>query len=194
MATRALTVLKTVSKLTILGACVFAGFKIQRMAQAAEYIPPTAQPTFNDLVREIPKRYGIPKELVWVTLKKESGGKRSAIRFEPHHLKRYGYKITENTDEARMYASSHCQFQIMAWHLKFDDKGRPANFGEWSDLYQPEVCVRQFARIMTNCLNRHVDAPSRYDQIERAFECYNGSKDYARDAMAQLSRLTVGVL
>lgn len=152
---------------------------------------PEREQTFEDLVKEIPETYGIPSEIVQTVLVKESGGRAGAKRFEPGHLERFGKKISSDPETAREYSSSHCQFQVMAWHLKFGANGQREDRGNWYDLYNPEVCVREFARIWIECEKRWKDAPNKVAKYQKAFECYNGSERYADDAMNRLARLAI---
>lgn len=148
-------------------------------------------PEFDELVKEIPETYGIPAEVVKVVLQKESGGREGAKRYEPQHLERYGKRISSDLETAREYASSHCQFQIMGWHLKFAADGTRQDRGDWYDLYEPETCVKEFARVWLECEKRWKDAPSKVAKYQKVFECYNGSEKYAHDAMNRLARLAI---
>lgn len=152
---------------------------------------PAESPEFEELVKEIPDTYGIPAEVVQVILQKESsGGKQGLKRYEAHHLERYGKRISSDTETAREYASSHCPFQIMGWHLKFAADGSRQDRGNWYDLYNPETCVREFARVWIECEKQH-KGKEPFEKYYRSFECYNGSEQYAREAITQLSRLAV---
>lgn len=137
--------------------------------------------TFAQLVREVPPKYGIAPEVVAVLLAKESGGSMSAIRFEPHHLKRVA-RITKNPDQQRLWASSLCAFQIMGWHME--------GIGHPTDLFDPEVCVEMGSRIFAKCLERHKNK-DKYTQLAKAFECYNGDAAYSRDAMRRLGAILI---
>lgn len=152
---------------------------------------PEKEETFDELVKEIPETYGIPSEVVQTVLVKESGGRAGAKRYEPGHLERFGKKISSDPETAREYASSHCEFQVMGWHLKFGANGQRENRGDWYDLYDPETCVREFARIWIECEKRWKDAPDKVTRYQKAFECYNGSEKYAHDAMNRLARLAI---
>lgn len=140
--------------------------------------------SFSQLVAEIPKRYGIPKPIVDVVLEKESGGK-PLKRFEPAHLAKYGKRITSDPEQAREWSSSHCAFQIMAWHLKFKPDGTRYDGGEWFDLYKPEKCVSEFARIWKDC-ERKSQGKTKWETERQTFLCYNGAEAYADSSMQKL--------
>lgn len=143
------------------------------------------KPDVQQLLREIPERYGVPGIVVAVLLEKESNGKMNAIRFEEHYMRRKDVQsASANPEQRRMLSSSHCALQVMGINAV-------ARGYSWSDLYDPEICVEVSMAIFADCMERHVKAGSKYDQLKRAFECYNGSEHYAHDAMNKLSRLAV---
>ena len=121
----------------------------------------------------------IPSSLVSVILEKESGGKMNSIRFESHYMNRAG-KLTNNKDEQRMYASSHCAMQVMGTLAH--------SYGyKWSDLYDPAVCAEVSLKYLKKCLSKHSGA-GKYQQIKNAYKCYNGGDAYANDAIERLSK------
>jgi len=143
------------------------------------------EPTFDELITRIPPMHGVPQEVVQVLLDKESGGQMDAIRYEPHHMKRVA-KYSGNEHQRRMYASSHCAFQVMGWHM-------PARNMSWADLYKPRVCIETAMEVWSSCIKRHAGKPA-YDMYEYAARCYNGSQAYGKDFVYRLSRLAVAKL
>lgn len=140
----------------------------------------------RELSFEIAPKYGIPLEVVQVILDKESSGghKLDVVRFEPGQIDR-ARKIakTTNPDQLRAYASSHCPWQVMGWHM-------PLVGMSWADLYNAETCVEMGSKILANCYSQAPDKGS-YQKTYQAFKCYNGSDAYARDAMQRLSLIAI---
>lgn len=140
---------------------------------------PEKPKSFDAYLRSSARAYGVPYSLAQAMVRQESGGKMNAIRYEPGQVER-AKKITGATGEQlRMYASSHCSLQIMAWHT-------PKYSLTWSDLYNPEVCAEMGMKIMADCLNRHKGAKSAAHRAFKALACYNGSEEYAQKIMNKL--------
>lgn len=143
----------------------------ETIERVVKVMVPEPRKTFAQLAAEIPAEYGIPEDIIAVLLEKESGtgGRMSAIRFEAHHMSRAG-KLTKNSDEQRMYASSLCAMQIMGWHA-------PSYDLRWSDLLEPETCLRVGSDILRKCLDRHA-GKTPLERIRQAAICYNGAESY----------------
>jgi soluble lytic murein transglycosylase-like protein len=139
---------------------------------------PRAEEKVEDLLEEIPESYGVSKLVVEEVIKKESNGKHSSLRFEPHHMSRAA-KFTNNPDEQRMYASSHGLMQVMAWHL-------PPMGLTWSDLYDKRINIEVGTKILKDCLLRQKG--TQWEKYHEALVCYNGSTKYADDVMNRVGR------
>ena len=95
---------------------------------------PAREKAFNEYLEESAKAYGVPISVARAMVQQESGGKMASIRYEPGQVER-AKKITKASgDQLRMYASSHCSLQIMAWHA-------PTYGLTWADLYHPQNCA-----------------------------------------------------
>jgi hypothetical protein len=85
---------------------------------------------------------------------------------------------TPNSDEQRQWASSHCPFQVMAMHA--DKAGL-----EWSDLYDPEICVDLGMKVLESCW-QEAQGYDTLERVDRTGRCYNGgnTKTQNVDAIA----------
>lgn len=146
-----------------------------------EKIVPVEKPeeTLEQLLQEVPQAYGVPEIVARNIVKQESNGNLESIRFEPSQMARAA-KITKNPEQQRMYASSHCWFQVMGWHS-------PSLGIKWMDLYNPRTCAEAGMKILSDCISR-AKANNKYDKYFQALTCYNGSEKYAREVMAAISR------
>lgn len=180
--------------LSIIPAVGLYGFSYRLYTDSAPTLELSDSERFTALVASVPDRTGIPLEVVHCQLELESGSRTgesllAAKRYEHHHL-RYAQQITDHLDQQKEYASSHCGFQIMGWHMKLDLDGKPLDRGPWYSLYQPEVCVAQYERIMGSCMSKS-SSESRYQQIRTAGICYNGSKGYGEQLVDCVARKAV---
>jgi soluble lytic murein transglycosylase-like protein len=136
----------------------------------------------RELIQTIPPRYGVSPLLAAAIVERESGGKKDAIRFEQSQMAR-AKKITNDPEQQRMYASSHCAFQVMGWHAP--------RFGlSWADLYAPDTCAEVAMTILKDCLDKH-QGREKVAQIVAALECYNGSREYAQAVRQRLGDLLI---
>lgn len=148
---------------------------------AGEKFEPVKPRTFKELVYEEASELKIPHVVVDAIWRQESGGKDTMMvaKFEPHHLKRYGYKISNNEEIARAYSTSWCPLQVMGWHLKFSPDGKRWNRGEFYDLMKPEKCAEEGLRVLNDC--RVKNTQHNKTDWEKTAECYNGSAVYAKN-------------
>lgn len=134
---------------------------------------------FEELIQSVPPKYGVPPVLAEAIVEQESNGRRDAVRFEPGQMGR-ARKCSKDPAQQRMFASSHCAFQIMGWHA-------PRYGITWSDLYDPETCVEVAMAILKDCLDKHEGKPT-VEQFHGALACYNGSTTYADHVLNRLGR------
>lgn len=137
--------------------------------------------TIEELLKEIPEKYGISPLLAAAIVDQESGGRMNAIRYEPSQMARAA-KITSNPEQQRQYASSHCALQIMGWWA-------PKYNLTWSDLYDPETCFEVGMNILANCHERQKG--NKVEKIRGALICYNGSEKYADVVLARIGTLLI---
>lgn len=143
---------------------------------------PKRERSIEQLIAEVPPKYGVSPTLAAAIASKESNGRRDAIRFEPSQMARAG-KVSRNPDQQRAYASSHGVFQVMGYHA-------PRFNLSWSDLYDPETNAEVAMSILKDCLDRH-EGKKRYEQLRAALCCYNGSTKYADDVLAKVGRALI---
>lgn len=133
------------------------------------------------LASETCPKYGVPPLFVSTIIDKESGGRRDAIRFERSQVER-AKKITRNSSEQTMYASSIGPMQVMGWWAP--------EFGmTWNDLVDVRTNVEVSCRIMAQCMNKANGSKS--EKYRQAARCYNGSgpqaDKYAENFMRRLT-------
>lgn len=150
----------------------------------------TDQGTLDNLVRtpheiavEVCPKYGVPEIFVETLLKKESGGRSDAIRFERSQLDR-ARRITKDPTEQMMYASSIGAFQVMGWWAP--------EFGlKWHELVDVRTNAEVACHIMARCLDNTPKGTKRADRFWRAAKCYNGdgpkAEAYANDFLRIMS-------
>jgi soluble lytic murein transglycosylase-like protein len=143
---------------------------------------PKGEENTDDLIDEIPSKYGVSKLVVQSIIKKESNGDPKAIRFESHHMER-ARKFSKNPDQQRMYASSIGLMQVMAWHM-------PPLGLSWTDLIDKRTNMEVGTKILRNCLDRHKDK-NKYQQYYGALTCYNGSEKYAQEVMNEIGKALI---
>jgi len=141
---------------------------------------PEAQREFKEYLSESARAYGVPETVAAAMVWQESGGKMNSIRFEPGQVERAKKLTKASGEQLRMYASSHCALQIMAWHT-------PQYGLAWSDLYNPQTCAELGMKIMGDCMNRHKNKPA-LEKVKGALTCYNGSEEYARAILNRLGQ------
>lgn len=138
---------------------------------------------FWEEINKAQEKYGVAPEILTVLGHKEMDAhKLNSAKHEAHHLKRKDVQkcAKGNPTQAYEYATSHGPFQVMGWH--FCNRGLP-----WTAAYNPEVSVAVAMDVWLDCEDRH-KGQSRYKQLYNAFLCYNGSEDYAKDAMDKLTQ------
>jgi hypothetical protein len=139
---------------------------------------------FERAKQEIPMQYGVSQDEVEVLLGLESNGKRDAVKFEPHHMERVK-KYTKNDGEKRMLSSSHGVWQIMGWH--FAERKQ-----HWFEAYDAEKSTHMAMTIWSECRTRMCkEGVSKYECLEKVAGCWNGSKEYARKFMVELSKRVI---
>lgn len=120
----------------------------------------------------------VPAFIVRGVLKRESSEMprtMGRVKYEDSY-RAFGQTKATQPDEVRAWASSHCPFQIMAWHA--------AKAGlDWSDLYDPEVCVHFGMKILEECWERAKSYSNR-EKVARLGRCYNGGSVTATDSRA----------
>jgi soluble lytic murein transglycosylase-like protein len=172
---------------TVAASFVFAAtYEIPRTAEAKAV---TKKSEFQDdavkdaytLASETCPKYGVPSLFVATIIDKESGGRPDAIRFEKSQMER-AKKITRNSSEQTMYASSIGPMQVMGWWAP--------QFGmTWNDLVDVRTNVEVSCRIMAQCMSQARGAKS--EKFRQAAKCYNGSgpqaEKYADNFMRRLT-------
>lgn len=165
--------------------------------QQATPAPQTDQGTLDNLVRtpreiaiEICPKYGVPAIFVDTLLRKESGGRSDAIRFERSQLER-ARKITKDPSEQMMYASSIGAFQVMGWWAP--------EFGlKWHELVDVRTNAEVACHIIARCLDTSPKSTNRADRFWRAAKCYNGdgprAEAYANDFLRIMGRKALEAL
>lgn len=138
-----------------------------------------APESLEEILKRVPAEYGVPEIVARAIVEQESNGKMSAIRFEPSQMER-ARKITNNPEQQRMYASSHCAFQVMGWWT-------PEYQLKWSDLYDAETCANLGMAILKKCADRHA-GKSKSEQWRGALKCYNGSDKYAVEVLDRIEK------
>lgn len=133
------------------------------------------------------QKYGVPVGMLWVIFNHESlGGKRN-YRFEPGMMDA-ALRITKNTDEARMLASSHCPMHVMGTTAR--------QYGStWEKITKSDdECADVAAHVVSDCLDTCASKKRISEQVFCAFRCYNGgpkakgqdSAEYAANRSAEL--------
>lgn len=142
-------------------------------------------PNLRELIETVPPQYGISPLVAAAIVERESNGRRDAIRFEPSQVERARKAAPKgaSADDVRQYASSHCAFQVMGYHM-------PALGMSWSDLYDPRTCADVAMKILGNCMERH-KGKSKVGQIHGALACYNGSTQYADAVVNRIGELLI---
>lgn len=138
------------------------------------------QKTIEQLVQEVPGKYGLPVELVEAVVERESNGRNASLRFEPSQEARAKKAAkSSHPDVWRGYAASHCAMQVMGWWSP--------EFGlkDWSELYDPETCVEVGSAILKKCLDR-AKGPRKIDRYYQTLVCYNGKETYAKEVLNKL--------
>lgn len=151
-----------------------------------EYVKVNDLP-LEDLIQVVAKEYNISNIILETVTIKESnfGDENYLYRFEPRvyeQRRKLDYKLTES--ERRAMASSHGITQIMGYRAK------PDCGVHWSKLYDNKVALRCTAHIMLQ--NIEVAASKKRTKSEvlwTAFKLYNGSEQYANDAMKELGKI-----
>jgi len=131
----------------------------------------------EELVEEIPPRYGIPSLVVGAIIKRESGGRRDALRFEPGQLSRAA-KLTNDPQLRRAYATSWGLMQVMGFHA-------PGLSISYSELLDAETNIEAGCAILARCLERSKPG-GKVDRLRAALVCFNGSPAYADAVLASV--------
>lgn len=114
------------------------------------------------------KRSPLPEVIVRGVLRKEGRQypkRMSYIKYEDSH-RTFALTKSKNPEEVRAWASSHCPFQVMAVHAS--EAGL-----EWSDLYDPEVCVELGMKKLESCWQQTARFET-LDRVDYLGRCYNG--------------------
>ena len=129
----------------------------------------------EELVQEIPPKYGISPLLMAAIIDRESGGKKDAIRYEPAQMAK-ARKLTKNDSTAMALASSHGLAQVMGYWAK--------DYGiSWTDLYNPETNIEVACAILKKGIDRH-GGKGKYEAIRAGLAEYNGSYTYADEILS----------
>lgn len=122
---------------------------------------------------------GLPEEIIWTLLEKESQkGRLITPRFEKSWLSN-AKKLATTEMEQRMWASSHGPLQIAGWWVVENARrnGESLEHLSWENLYDLDYHFKLGAQIFSDCLQLATrnSSVSRSSAIHRAFACYNGS-------------------
>jgi soluble lytic murein transglycosylase-like protein len=110
-------------------------------------------------------------DIMVALIKVESSGNPLAKRFEPHLVKRYGWR--------KSWGYSYGLTQVVyGFHRKRCGLKSPA------ELYDPKINIKCGALVFKDC-------QQKTDSLGEALGCYNGDKSgrYARKVMAHLDRI-----
>lgn len=139
---------------------------------------PEKERDFSEHLTEAARAYGVPLLVARAMVNQESGGKMSAIRYEPGQVE-IAKKISKASgDQLRQYASSHCALQVMGYNTKRFNL-------TWSDLYNPRTCAEVGMAMMRDCMDRQKGG----NALKRTFgalKCYNGGEEYARSILNKI--------
>lgn len=175
----------------ILGAFVTGSVAVYRNPQVIEVPVELPKRSFEQHLADSAKTYGIPFVLAEAMVSQESESaklKKDALRYEPGQLQRgrdaaikLGLKGSVDFDEqARQFASSHCQLQVMGYHAAYEGES-------WSVLHDPESCAEYGMRYLGKCLEKE-KSPDKIRRYFNSLICYNGSEKYAIEVFNRLGR------
>lgn len=115
----------------------------------------------------------VPESLVAAVIAVESAGDASAMRFEPHLVRRFGCSGADA--ECRALATSVGLMQVVpGFHL------RRCSLSHWTELLSPNENIRCGKIVLEDCYLR-----SGRDW-RKALKCYNGSDRYPPLVFAKL--------
>ena len=169
-----------------------AAATIKPITKIVEVEAPT--PSVDELLNEIPRQHGIPREVIEVLIEKESAGRRSddkRCEWQSDYWLSQAKKITNDPEQRDAYRCSYGVMQVAGWHA-------PRYGLTWADLTDVRTNVEVGTAIFAACYNQAKDQQTRgisYDALRRAYRCYNGAgpraEAYADHAMQLLTKRVI---